>query len=523
MKEIDNNQKNYKSNKSSIFFSMLPFNYKEELISLHKSINSIILALSIAIFLLAIVGITTGLNFILHKNESRIRYIEEDGIKYIELVDGYIKEELVVETGTILPELKNYFRDDYKLPKDLTVQYFENNNVLNLEQFTYEKDGDYYLKGIRTINVIIFGDYEYQTKLSIIDTTSPTVTLKEISIPANEELDLNSFVETYIDNSGINEYSVQFKEEYDLSKEGTYDVTLLVCDISNNCNEGTTKITITKAENNNSNNGNSGSGNKPSSSNNKPNTNTPKPNSGSNSNSNGNNTPPKSKIFSFDASNVITPEYRNCPVENNTFDDYNLVINHYGTTETIHFGHIEYTVNSNCRYIINNYQYMGYPTISYALNNFNGTAKTMLEEAMYIYNTKNDPQSGYQTSLDNFLKYTNEARKEAGLNEVELNYHLCILATMRAIEINYSGIAYEQHFRPNGTLWTTLWDEYGLSIPSGRSENIAFNQKSDKKAFEALMNSEGHRKAILTGMYTKMGIGKFTFNNRTYYVQIFST
>ena len=94
---------------------------------------------------------------------------------------------------------------------------------------------------------------------------------------------------------------------------------------------------------------------------------------------------------------------------------------------------------------------------------------------------------------------------------------------MRAIEINYSGIAYEQHFRPNGTLWTTLWDEYGLSIPSGRSENIAFNQKSDKKAFEALMNSEGHRKAILTGMYTKMGIGKFTFNNRTYYVQIFST
>ena len=246
MKVIDNTKKAIKSiyNNLSKLFSLK--GNQEELDNLHKTINTITFVLTTIIFIISVFTICFGLSSVLSKNESKLRYIEEDGIRYIELVDGYIKEELVVETGTILPDLKSYFRDDYELPDNISAQYFENNNALNLEQFTYKVNGDYYLKGIRTINVTIFGDYEYETKLSIVDTTSPTVTLQDVSIPADETLDLKKFVKTYTDNSQINDYTINFKEDYDLTKEGTQNVTLVVCDVSDNCNEGTAKLTITK-------------------------------------------------------------------------------------------------------------------------------------------------------------------------------------------------------------------------------------------------------------------------------------
>lgn len=525
MKVIDKVKQFIKSINTNIS-NLLTSLFDEEKHTLHNTISIITLTLTIGIFIISVLGITIGLNSVLSKNESKLRYLEEDGIRYIELVDGYIKEELVVETGTILPDLQNYFREDYVLPSSTSAQYFENNNALNLEQFTYEKDGDYYLKGIRTIDVIIFSDYEYQTKLTIIDTTSPTFTLKEVSIAADETLDLKNFVDTYNDNSEMEDYQISFKEEYDLTKEGTQDVTLVVCDISNNCNEGTTKLTITSAKNPSS----SGKpSTKPSTGSSKPSTGSSKPSSGSSKKPSSGSTKPNSgstskpKIYSFNANNVISPVARTCAVENKTESNYTLVRDFYGTIESTTYTYVEYKRDANCRYTIINYRNRHRPQINYAYTKFTGTAKTLLSEAIYMYNTKDGENKVYGDSLKNFLKYTNEARKSAGLNEVELNYHLSMVATMRALELVYSGIPFLSHTRPDGTKWTTLWDEYGLSIPSGRSENIAYNYANDQLAFEGLMGSEDHRKAILTGMYTKMGIGRAEFNNNIYIVQIFST
>ncbi len=509
--------------------NIISYNDQEDTDKLRKKFSNTTLAVTITIFILTVFNITIGLSSLLNKNESKLRYIEEDGIKYIELVDGYIKEELVVETGTILPELKDYFREDYELPDNISAQYFENKNSLNLEQFTYEKDGDYYLKGIRTIDVVIFGDYEYETKLSIVDTIIPTFTLKELSIEAGKELNLKDFVDTYSDNSQINDYTVSFKEEYDLSKANILDVTLIVCDIANNCNEGTTKLTITAPQT-----PSGGSTTKPSggSSTTKPSggSSTTKPSGGSTTKpSSGSTTKPSggskkpSSVHSFNASNVITPEKRSCSVESKKANNYTLSIDHYGTKENITFNYVEYKRDASCHYSITDYS--GYPStsVNYALNKFNGRAKTMLEEAMYIYNTRNTENKEYGEVLVNFMNYTNQVRKNAGLNEVELNYHLCMVATMRAMELVYSNIPFEGHNRPDGTYWITLWDEYGLSVPSARAEIIAYNFATDKLAFNGLMNSPPHREIILTGMYTKTGIGKMTFNKKTYIVQIFST
>ncbi len=516
MKVIDNIKKSI--NNLSKLFSLKE--NQEEIDNLYKTINTITFVLTTVIFIISVFTIFLGLNSVLSKNESKLRYIEEDGIRYIELADGYIKEELVVETGTILPELKSYFREDYELPDNISAQYFENNNLLNLEQFTYKVNGDYYLRGIRTINVTIFGDYEYKTKLSIVDTTSPTVTLQDVSIPADKTLDLKKFVKTYLDNSQINDYTINFKEDYDLTKEGTQNVTLVVCDFSNNCNEGTAKLTITKATNPNS----SGSTSKPSTGNSSSSNKKPSSSSSNSSSSSSKSKSKKSKtLHSFDASNVITPTYRSCTVENKKENNYTLVIDHYGTTESMKFNYIEYTRDEKCKYNIIDYKGRQNTTVKYAYSKFNGRAKTMLEEAMYIYNQKDNPESDYKNTLNDFLAYTNNARKNAGIKNVELNYHLCMIATMRAMELAYSGIPYQNHLRPDGTYWETIWNEYGLSTPSARGENIVIDYASDKLAFQVLFSSTPHRNAILNNMYGKMGVGKVVFNNHIYIVQTFST
>ncbi len=533
MKVIDKVKQFIKSLNTKIS-NLLTSLFDEDINVLHNTISIITLILTIGIFIVSVFVVSIGLNSILSKNESKLRYIEEDGIRYIELVDGYIKEELVVETGTILPDLQNYFREDYVLPSSSSIQYFENNNSLDLEQFTYEKDGDYYLKGIRNIDVIIFSDYEYETKLSIIDTTSPTFTLKEVSIAADETIDLNNFIETYEDNSEMTDYQISFKEEYDLTKEGTQDVTLVVCDISNNCNEGTTKLTITPAEQPSTgekpNTNPSGGSTKPSGGSTKPSGgSTTKPSGGSTKPSGGSTTKPsggttKPKIYSFSAKNVISPESRTCTVENNKeYYNYTLVEDFYGTTRSTPYSYVKYSRDSSCNYTIISSRGKQNSSIKYAYSNFTGTTKKLLGEAMYMYNTKDGINKEYGNALNEFLSYTNAARKSAGLNSVELDYHLCMVATMRAIELAYSGIPYKNHTRPDGTKWTTLWDEYGLTIPSGRSENIAYNYANNKLAFEGLMGSESHRKAILTDMYAKMGIGRAEFNNEVFIVQTFST
>lgn len=508
--------------------------------ALSNHLNTTILFTVFVVFIISFIGILFGLSSIFNKSESKLRYIDEDGIRYIELVDGYIKEQLVVETGTILPELSSYFRDDYELPDDLAAQYFENNNSLSLEQFTYQKEGDYYLKGVRTIDVTLFGKYEYVTKLVVVDTIIPDVTLKEVTITTDDTLDMKLFVKTYSDNSNIDDFTVYFKEPVDFSKVGTYDIILLVCDLSNNCFEGTTKLTVEKGKNTTNPSGaiinpNSGAG-----SSSKPNSgsgNSTKPSSGSSGNSGSGSssgtggssgstpkpTSPNDTIKSFDASNVISPQERSCEIVEREVTNTSIDIDHYGTTESIPFGKVTYKIDSDCSITFINPVNRGIAKITYAKNRFNGTASTMLGEAISIYNTKNNPSSGYQTTLDNMVKWINQARTEAGVETLELDYYLTMVATMRAMELAYSGIDYSNHTRPNGSSWTTLWAEYGLTQPSKRGENLAVNYSSDKKAFDGLMNSQSHKDNILDKLYTKVGIAKVTFYNNTYIVQIFST
>ena len=81
----------------------------------------------------------------------------------------------------------------------------------------------------------------------------------------------------------------------------------------------------------------------------------------------------------------------------------------------------------------------------------------------------------------------------------------------KELAVNYS------HLRPDGTLWYTI-------APGVAGENIAKGQTSATGVMNDWMNSEGHRKNILTKSYTEIGVGCY-YDNATdtyYWVQLFA-
>ena len=73
------------------------------------------------------------------------------------------------------------------------------------------------------------------------------------------------------------------------------------------------------------------------------------------------------------------------------------------------------------------------------------------------------------------------------------------------------------HDRPDGKSCFTA-----IEIPySAAGENIANGQSNAEAVMNSWMNSEGHRKNILSDIYTHIGVGCYESNNKLYWVQLF--
>lgn len=106
----------------------------------------------------------------------------------------------------------------------------------------------------------------------------------------------------------------------------------------------------------------------------------------------------------------------------------------------------------------------------------------------------------------------NRHRVAEGLDVLSYSPELSAAADIRAKEIvsNFS------HTRPDGSLWYTA----GSDI---MGENIAKGYSTANSVVNGWMNSEGHRKNILTKGYTKTGVG-CCYDSATdtyYWVQLF--
>ncbi len=144
---------------------------------------------------------------------------------------------------------------------------------------------------------------------------------------------------------------------------------------------------------------------------------------------------------------------------------------------------------------------------------FNAKTSDMKPEAIKLY-------SATSTVSQTVLRLTNQYRSEVNVTSLTLDKDLSIMATIRAIELAYSGKF--SHTRPNGSEWSTLWPEYhGEKVYGIMGENLAFGYSSDEAACEGWRKSKGHYENMINSNFTKMGVGKYTFNGKTYWVQLF--
>lgn len=479
--------------------------------------------LVIAIFIVTTVNVLTLiLNFI--GGHQSTRYYIEDNIKYLEIDNGYITEKLIVESGDLLPDIKDYFNESYEINEDATISYYSGKNGITIENFTYEKDGNLYVRGVQEIDVIINNGKEYTTKLVIRDTTEPFVTLQDLTITEGESLDPNSFVSIYNDNSQITEYEAYFPESINFSSAGVYDIKIKVCDYSNNCVEGISKLTVNKGNsenisvgNNNKNETSSSSGgSKPSGSSGNKNNNSSSSSgsSGSSGNNSGSSSGGSSKPDDTTPPRVFVKQITKKNSIYKYDDHYGARLNYYASTVTYNLysdGYLE-TVN-----------FSGNTYTEFDPSGYVGNFKKLKQEATTYMSTNKD---AINNATNLFLQETNKVRSSVGAGNLTINADLNKMALMRAMEIAYSQVITSsdgKHIRPDGRRFDTMFTDYGYSSKV-RGENVAYSSSTttNYNAFLSLKNSSGHYQNMIKKDYKKIGIGKFTFYGKTYWVQLFS-
>ena len=104
----------------------------------------------------------------------------------------------------------------------------------------------------------------------------------------------------------------------------------------------------------------------------------------------------------------------------------------------------------------------------------------------------------------------NAERANAGLSTLRVDSELTRAACVRAQEI----VQLFSHTRPNGTSWSTV-------SSSAHGENIAEGYRSASAVMVGWMNSQGHRENILRPSFGSIGVCAYTYNGRTYWVQLF--
>ncbi len=115
------------------------------------------------------------------------------------------------------------------------------------------------------------------------------------------------------------------------------------------------------------------------------------------------------------------------------------------------------------------------------------------------------------------LRLVNIERSKYGLSPLAMDGKLTEVAHLRAKEI----VTSFSHTRPNGSTCFTAAKEIGVSYRSA-GENIAYGYPSPQSVVNGWMNSEGHRKNILSQSFGKIGIGCYRNNGTLYWTQFFT-
>ncbi len=359
-----------------------------------------------------------------------------------------IKENVEVEINSEVLNIKNFFENSNF--SDGEINYFESDKKIKFDT-KYNKIGSFKV-------VIKINDKNYETTLNVVDKLAPTLKLKELTITLGDKFEINSFVESCTDNSE-EDCILSYKENKKYTKVGTYDVTIIAKDKSDNVVEETTKLIVK----------------------NKKTTNETQTNNNNNNN--------KVKFVKEETESVKeTKELK-----------YGTILNSWHVkTYKLYSDGSKKTVNEYTHYEVDG-------------TNFNAKTSDMLPEAIENMNV-------YKDIVNDVVKYTNEFRTEVGQAPLTLDETLTKAAMVRAIEMAYSDKF--SHERPDGNMCYYIMRDFGQDI-YGVGENIASRQRNAKEVSYAWKGSQGHYENMISTSFTRIGVGVINFYGTYYWVQLF--
>lgn len=358
-----------------------------------------------------------------------------------------IKENVEVEINSEVLNIKNFFENSNF--SDGEINYFESDKKIKFDT-KYNKIGSF--KVVMKIN-----DKNYETTLNVVDKLAPTLKLKELTITLGDKFEINSFVESCTDNSE-EDCILSYKENKKYTKVGTYDVTIIAKDKSDNVVEETTKLIVKNKKTTNE----------------------------TQTNNNNNN---KVKFVKEETESVKeTKELK-----------YGTILNSWHVkTYKLYSDGSKKTINEYTHYEVDG-------------TNFNAKTSDMLPEAIENMNV-------YKDIVNDVVKYTNEFRTEVGQAPLTLDETLTKAAMVRAIEMAYSDKF--SHERPDGNMCYYIMRDFGQDI-YGVGENIASRQRNAKEVSYAWKGSQGHYENMISASFTRIGVGVINFYGTYYWVQLF--
>lgn len=111
---------------------------------------------------------------------------------------------------------------------------------------------------------------------------------------------------------------------------------------------------------------------------------------------------------------------------------------------------------------------------------------------------------------------TNQERAKNGLAALKVDTTLSKMAREKSRDMSVNG--YFSHTSPTYGSPFDMMKQYGITYRAA-GENIAMGQRTPEEVVQAWMNSEGHRKNILSSNFTHIGVGYIASGN--YWTQEF--
>lgn len=127
----------------------------------------------------------------------------------------------------------------------------------------------------------------------------------------------------------------------------------------------------------------------------------------------------------------------------------------------------------------------------------------------------NIPNFDATKSIENqVVQLTNQERAKYGLKPLVADWELARVARYKSVDMRDRN--YFSHTSPTYGSPFDMMKNFGISYRSA-GENIAAGQRTPQEVVTAWMNSEGHRKNILSSGYTHIGVGYAQGGSKQHY------